>query len=179
MPIQLTPPKGLITVRPAQEADATSLRKLRLEALADSPEMFAADHDLTAAESDAHWAERIAEGLRSQNSVICIAEAAERLIGMTGLGRGHWPITQHSAVIWGVYVAPEFRGLHIAEALIEECIAWGRERGVSIVKLGVITNNAPAIRCYLRCGFKVYGVDPWSNYYNGRYFDELLMAKAI
>jgi len=169
----------VITVRPAQEDDATSLRKIRLEALADSPEMFAADHDRTAAESVERWAERIADGLRSQNSVICIAEAAERLIGMTGLGRGHWPITQHSAVIWGVYVTIQYSGLHIAEALIEECIAWGRAHGVSIVKLGVITNNAPAIRCYLRCGFSVYGVDPWSNFYNGIYFDELLMVKRI
>ena len=83
------------------------------------------------------------------------------------------------AVIWGVYVIPQYRGLHIAEALIEECIAWGRAHGVSIVKLGVITSNTPAIRCYIRCGFTVYGVNPQSNYYNGKYFDELLMAKPI
>jgi len=171
--------KGLVTIRPAQEDDAARVRKIRLEALADAPEAFAADLDRTTAESDERWAERIEEGIQSQASVICVAQSNERLIGMTGLGRGHWPKTQHGAVIWGVYVTHQYRGLHIAEALIEACIAWGQAHGVSIVKLGVITSNTPGIRCYLRCGFSVYGVNPWSNFYNGKYFDELLMVKRI
>jgi len=69
--------------------------------------------------------------------------------------------------------------LHIAEAIINECITWAREQGVVVVKLGVITTNASAIRCYTRSGFKVYGTDPKSNYYNDVYYDELMMAKLL
>jgi RimJ/RimL family protein N-acetyltransferase len=48
-----------------------------------------------------------------------------------------------------------------------------------VVKLGVITTNTPAIRCYARCGFTVYGIDPKVIYYDGVFYDELLMARPI
>ena len=81
---------------------------------------------------------------QGNQSVIYLAEAGEELVGMTGLGRGHWQKTEHGGVIWGVYVQPAWRGLHIAEALIEGCIAWGKALGMTVVKLGVMTGNAPA-----------------------------------
>jgi RimJ/RimL family protein N-acetyltransferase len=175
----LTTPKGNITIRPTIPTDAIRLRLLRLEALASDPEAFAADHDLSAAESAEKWAERIASSDSPSSSVICIAEWADHLIGMTGLGPGHWPKTKHSAYVWGVYVNTEWRGLHIAQALIEECSTWGRAHGVEIIKLGVVTSNTSAIRCYSRMGFTVYGVEPKTLFHKGTYFDELLMSKSI
>ena len=179
MSARLPTPHGYITIRPAQVADAARLRLLRLEALKDAPVAFAADYDRTEAETVDRWVQRINEYVQGNQSVIYVAEAGEQLIGMTGLGRGHWKKTEHGGVIWGVYVVPAWRGLHVAEALIEACIAWGRALGMTVVKLGVVTSNAPAIRCYLRCGFSVYGVDPQAICYNGVAYDELLMAKLI
>jgi len=48
---------------------------------------------------------------------------------------------------------------------------------LAIVKLGVVTTNTPAIRCYARCGFTVYGVEPQVIHYEDVLYDELLMAK--
>ena len=143
------------------------------------PEAFAADFAMTAAEGAKVWAERLTEYARNESTVICVAEYIGQLIGMAGIGRGHWPKTRHSSVLWGVYVKPDWRGWHIAEAIIDECSNWAHEHGVMVVKLGVITTNASAIRCYSRCGFKVYGTDPMSNYYDGVYYDELLMVKLL
>jgi RimJ/RimL family protein N-acetyltransferase len=176
---QLNTPHGPVTVRLAEAGDAARLRALRLEALADAPSAFAADFDRSEAEPLSFWIQRINERAQGNQSVICLAEAGEGLVGMTGLVRGHWRKTEHGGVIWGVYVQPEWRGLHIAEALIEGCIAWGKALGMTVVKLGVMTGNAPAIRCYLRCGFTVYGVDPQAICYNGVMYDELLMAENI
>jgi RimJ/RimL family protein N-acetyltransferase len=175
----LTTQNGPVTIRPAEVEDALRLRLLRLEGLRDAPAAFAADYDRSAAEPVERWVERINEYTQGKQSVIYVAEVGEQLIGMTGLGRGHWRKTEHAGVVWGVYVQPAWRGVHIAEALIEECIAWGRAQGVTVVKLGVITTNSAAIRCYLRCGFTVYGVDPQAICYNGVVYDELLMAKDI
>ena len=171
--------RGAVKIRPEEMVDATRLRTLRLEALLDAPVAFAADYERSEAEPVERWERRISEASQSQQSVIYVAEAGEQLIGMTGLGRGHWQKTEHGGVIWGVYVQPAWRGLHLAEALIEACIAWGRGLGMTVVKLGVTANNAPALRCYLRCGFTVYGVDPQAICYNGVMYDELLMAKFI
>lgn len=176
---QVNTPHGPVTIRLAEAGDAVRLRALRLEALADAPVAFAADYDRTEAEPLSFWIGRINERAQGNQSAICVAEAGEALVGMTGLVRGHWQKTGHGGIIWGVYVQPAWRGLHLAERLIEGCIAWGQGLGMTVVKLGVMTANAPAIRCYLRCGFTVYGVDPQAICYNGVAYDELLMAKFI
>lgn len=166
-------------IRPAVSADAAPLRRLRLEALAGHPDFFAADYTFTESETDEAWAARIASYALENKGLICVAESAGNLVGMTGLGAGNWPKTRHSGVIWGVYVNPEWRGLHLAQGLIEECITWARLQGLTIVKLGVVTTNTPAIRCYTRIGFTVFGVEPQAIRHAGVNYDELLMAKVL
>ncbi len=171
--------QGLVAIRPAGLDDAAQLYELRLEALAGHPQVFAADYALTAAGGVEAWRERMANNICKETGVICTAAVGERLVGMVGIAIDHWPKTCHAAVIWGAYVQAEWRGLHLAEALIEECIAWGRTHGVTIVKLGVVTANVAAIRCYTRCGFTVYGIDPMVIRYDGALYDELLMSRAV
>ena len=95
---------------------------------------------------------------------------------MTGIARASSPKTRHGAWVWGVYVRPEWRGLHIAEELIRACIAWAKTRNIVVAKLGVAAVNQPAIRCYERCGFKTFGTEPRAILYDGKYYDEYLMA---
>jgi ribosomal protein S18 acetylase RimI-like enzyme len=174
----LAMPKGNLAIRLAVPEDGARLRVLRLEGLAGYPEAFAADCAMTAAEPAEVWAERIAQYVREDAGVICVASTeGNELVGMAGLARGHWPKTRHSGTIWGVYVQAEWRGLQVADALLEACMAWAQAHGVAIVKLGVSTSNVPAIRCYARCGFMVYGIEPQVISYDGVYYDELLMAR--
>jgi len=172
-------PQGEIIIRAATLDDAAALRELRLEALTGNPIAFGADPAKTAAEPPEAWAERIARNEAGEEGMIAVAEAGGGLIGMAGLEREHWPKTRHAAFIWGVYVRPGWRGRHVAEALLSECLAWARGHGVVVAKLGVATHNAPAIRCYTRCGFTVYGVDPQTILHEGVYYDELLMSRAV
>lgn len=175
----LARPKGKITIRPATVDDAAPLYDLRLEALVSHPEAFAADHDLTRDRGLEAWVEQMRQDEVSNEGVIQVALAGERLVGMTGLYRGHWPKTQHSGLIWGVYVAAAWRGHGIAQGLLQACVDWGQAQGITIAKLGVATTNLPAIRCYARSGFAVYGVEPQVIYYDGVFYDELLMAKEV
>lgn len=98
---------------------------------------------------------------------------------MAGLTCGRWPKTRHSGTIWGVYVNAEWRGHGIAEVLLRGCCAWAQARGLAVVKLGVVTTNASAIRCYARCGFTVYGIEPKVIFWDGVLHDELLMARTF
>lgn len=174
-----TTPTGGIAIRQATPADAAQVRALRLEALARHPEAFGADHASIAAESVEMWSDRIGKTASGGQGLIGVAVVDDQLIGMMGLIRERWPKTRHSGTIWGVYVKAEWRGLHVAEALLNECALWARAQGVVLLKLGVVTTNTSAIRCYTRCGFAVYGLDPKVIYANAAFHDELLMVKPI
>lgn len=171
--------KGGITIRSATAEDASGLFELRLEALSAHPEAFAADVEMTKARGVEAWAPEAAKDAREAPGVIVVASAGEKLTGMSGVGRGHWPKTQHSAFVWGVYVNRAWRGLGIAGAMLEECAAWAANHGVAVLKLGVVTSNQAAIHCYQRAGFSIYGTEPKTIYWDGAYYDEYLMAKLI
>jgi RimJ/RimL family protein N-acetyltransferase len=175
----LSTERGAIAIRQAQPEDAVPLRLLRMEALLDTPQAFGMDHQTVADQTAEEWKDRLIETSKKEIEVIFIAEADAELVGMTGLVRGRSSKTRHGGMIWGVYVNPAWRGLRIAEALIAGCLDWGAANGVRVAHLGVITTNAAAIQCYLRCGFSVYGVEPMSIHWNGRDNDELLMVRKL
>lgn len=169
-------PKGTTIIREANLADVVQFRELRLFALEESPTSFSADHQVNLNQPMSFWEGRLTF---DEHGMIFFAEYNSQLIGMTGIRKGETPKTKHGAYIWGVYIRPEWRGLHLAEALIETCAEWAKTREVEIVKLGVITTNAPAIRCYERCGFQTYGTEPRCIFYDGMYYDEFLMFKNL
>lgn len=172
----ITTSRGTITLRAANPADAMAFRDLRLEALQNSPAAFPADYQFNASQPPDYWQDRLKE---EENSTIFFAELEHRLIGMMGIRRGQLLKIRHSADIWGVYVRPEWRGLHIAEALIEACVAWAKSKDVNIIKLGVVIPNPSAVRCYERCGFNIYGTEPRGIYFDGQYYDGYLMYRDL
>lgn len=175
----LATPKGDITTRLAQPEDCTALLGLRLESLAMHPEAFAADIDKTTADGVGAFEKLINDNANSHDGTISIAYAGAELVGLVGITRGHWPKTRHFGVLWGVYVKPTWRGFHICEVMMREIYDWSTENAVSVIYLGVTISAISAIRCYTRCGFKEYGVEPKAIYYNGDYYDQLLMFKYL
>ncbi len=171
--------KGTILIRGAQESDATAFRDLRLEGLKLHPDAFGAAYERDAAQPLEFWQERIRTYADPRRGTIQFAVAGESLAGVTGIYRDDGAKTRHNTHIWGVYVRPDWRGAGIADALIEACVGWAEAEQVSIVKLGVATNNPGAIRCYLRCGFSIYGVEPDALRVDGVSIDEFLMARRI
>ena len=175
------PPRGsdVISLRLAVPSDAQALRLLRLEALQDNPAAFSADYELTRAQTVSEWEERIASQLETATGAICAATTGGNLVGMCGIATGHWPKTSHSATIWGAYVKPQWRGAGIGRRMIDECLRWAKAHGATVAKLGVITSNEPAIRCYRRCGFTEYGIEPRAINFDGKTHDELLMGRTL
>jgi len=168
--------RGNVIIREAKPADVIQYRELRLFALQDAPTAFSADYQANLSQPLSHWEGRLHF---DDHGIIFFAEHADNLIGMTGIRQRESPKTKHGADIFSVFVRPEWRGLHIAEALIEACADWAKVRAVNILKLGVITSNPSAVRCYERCGFKIYGTEPRDIFYEGSYFDLYLMYREI
>jgi RimJ/RimL family protein N-acetyltransferase len=169
----ITTPRGKILIRQAIPADAAAFRELRLGALQDSPIAFSADYQKNLHHPLKHWEDMLT--MHADESTIFLAECEKSLIGTTGIARGNSPKTRHSAWVWGVYVKPEWRGLHIAEELIRMCFTWAKARRIVIAKLGVAAINTSAVRCYERCGFQIYGTEPRALSYEGKYYDFHMM----
>jgi len=168
--------RGQIIIRDASLADAEQYRALRLFALKDSPTAFSADYEVNAKQPMSYWKNRLKP---EEHGIIFVAENDNQLIGMTGIRKGDSPKTKHSAGIWGVFIHPEWRGLHIAEGLIEMCCEWAKLREVQIVKLAVVSTNESAVRLYERSGFAVYGTEPNALRVKGTYYDELYMSRSL
>jgi RimJ/RimL family protein N-acetyltransferase len=173
----ITTPRGIITIRPAQEVSAQAFRTLRLEAVHLHPEAFGAEYAAEFGHPATFWEERLHSA--GSEGTVFFATQNESFIGMCGIQRRNSPKIKHSAIIWGVYVQADWRGLQIAERLIASCTGWAQTQGIKIVKLAVVNTNTAAIRCYASCGFKVYGIEPQALCYNGVMYDELLMARSI
>ena len=172
-------PKGDISIRFASPEDSAALLDLRLKSLSMHPEAFAADIDLTVADGTQGWLKLITENAQNHSGVVSIACTGDDLVGMAGIARGHWPKTRHFGTLWGVYVKPVWRGFHIAEAMVNEIFEWSTKRGVNVIYLGVTVSEKSAIRCYTRCGFKEYGIEPKVIFYNNIYYDQVLMVKLL
>src|SRR5215207_4136959 len=166
--------RGTILIREAKPTDAVLFRELRLYALQESPIAFTADYQETLSYPQKYWEGTLT--MHEDESTIFFAEHESKLIGQAGIARGSSPKTRHGAWIWGVFVRPEWRGLHIAEELIHSCFTWAKARKIILVKLGVTASNTPALRCYERCGFQVYGTEPQAVFYDGKFYDEYLMS---
>ena len=168
--------KGIIIIREANVTDVDQYRELRLFALRESPLAFGQDYETSLNYSPETWQERLRD---DDHSITFIAQKEKSLIGMTGILRRPLPKAKHSATIIGVFIHPDWRGLRIADSLIDTCIEWAKSKGVVIVKLSVNAENTPAIRCYHRCGFTIHGTEPMSTFYDGRYYDGHLMHRDL
>jgi GNAT superfamily N-acetyltransferase len=169
--------RGRILIREANPTDAFQFRELRLEALQDSPIAFSADYQKNLSHPAKYWEDLLA--VQPDESTIFLATNEGDLIGMTGIARANSPKTRHAAWIWGVYVRPPWRGLRIAEEMINSCFIWAKARKIVLAKLGVSAVNQSALRCYERCGFKTYGMEPRAIFYEDKYYDEYLMYCSL
>jgi RimJ/RimL family protein N-acetyltransferase len=172
-------PKGEITFRIATELDASQVYELRLEALRMHPEAFTADVNMTMERGLQVWVKLIKDYGKDHTGVIMTATCEDTLIGMAGLVRGHWPKTRHRADMWGVFVRAGWRGIHVCEGIVKNCLDWANAHQITAVMLGVNTSNASAINCYTRCGFTIYGTEPRAINDQGVYHEEYLMIRLL
>jgi RimJ/RimL family protein N-acetyltransferase len=171
--------KGEVIIRIATVQDAPQIYDLRLEALRLHPDAFTADASTTMDRGIQAWVKLIEDYGKDQIGVIMIAACEDGLIGMAGLVRGHWPKTRHRADMWGVFVKPSWRGNHLCESIVKNCLDWACAQQITAVMLGVNTSNVSAINCYYRCGFYIYGTEPRAIYEQNVYCEEYLMIRKL
>ncbi|MCP3424353.1 GNAT family N-acetyltransferase [Nocardioides pinisoli] len=128
--------------------DWAELRDIRLRALADAPDAFAAVLADAQAYDDEVWRERLATG----NPTYVVREGGSA-VAMAG---GFAPDDSPEAFVWGMWTAPEARGRGHSGALLEAVVTWAHDLG-RVLHLHVTEGNDVARRLYVRRGFEPTG----------------------
>ncbi|MBX3503244.1 MAG: GNAT family N-acetyltransferase [Alphaproteobacteria bacterium] len=153
-------------------ADARLYQDIRLEALQAAPEAFGSTYELERTYTEEQFAD-----LLSRSDVFGAFRGSD-LLGMAGYRTQAGPKREHKGFLWGMYVRDAARRTGVSKRLVEAVLGHARGR-VELVQLSVVSDNETAQRLYRSCGFVVYGHEVHALKFNGRYYDEKLMAVAL
>lgn len=113
-------------------------------------------------QTDTQWQERAA-AMAGDSSVTLVADAGTEGSRISGLMRvvvkePQDPQKPLQAMLISVYVAPEHRGLGLADELLHEACETARtDLAAGILELGVHEDNSRALAFYRRHGFSTTG----------------------
>ena len=131
------------------------LRRLRLEALRDTPLAFGSTYASDAAVDDAAWQRWAADAAAATHEVIVVGVSGGRWVAMA---RGSVANDEPAdAFLTAVYVTPAWRGHGLGRAVSAAVIAWARARGLARMRLHVAGWNDAARRTYESLGFVATG----------------------
>ncbi|WP_246483935.1 GNAT family N-acetyltransferase [Heyndrickxia vini] len=167
-----------MNIRVLIESDAVIYQELRLKALKNNPEAFGSTFE----RESKFTKQMIVDRIKPTENKFVLGAFDENmvLVGMVTFMREASPKTIHKANIFGMFVAPEARGKSIGKSLLLELIKMAKKcNGVEQLNLTVVSENKPAKKLYESLGFKVYGVERNALKFNGKYYDEDLMAFYI
>jgi len=153
--------------------DAAIYREIRLEALRTSADAFASTFETESARPVGWFADRLDGGV-----VMIGAFRGGELVGTLGLLVGDGPKRRHKGMLVGMYVRATARRIGVGQLLLDAALALAAQ-SVELVQLSVVFGNESAIRLYQRAGFREYGVERRALKVDGRYYDDILMAKDL
>lgn len=138
-------------LRPAQLSDIPLLRKFE-QGVVDAERPLS--HDLKV--SDVQYYDLI-DLIESPQAHLLLAEQNGQPVASGFLridaSKPHHRSDQHGYIGF-IYVEPGHRGQRLAQTVIQALLAWGRDRGLSVFKLDVYSQNDAAIQAYKRLGFQ-------------------------
>jgi ribosomal protein S18 acetylase RimI-like enzyme len=154
------------------DADVVLYRDIRLEALKASPEAFGSTFEIEHAQPLSWFSARL--GSSELLGAFCDA----KLVAIAGFAIQQGQKRAHKGTLWGMYVRPAARRTGVGRRLVEAIIDLARHR-VELIQLTVVRDNEQARRLYASLGFHEYGVEKNALKQDGRYYDEVLMAKDL
>ncbi|MFE4197655.1 GNAT family N-acetyltransferase [Paenarthrobacter sp. NPDC056912] len=149
-------------IRRLHSEDWRLLKAVRLEMITDTPMAYVESLEAARRQTDTQWQGRAA-AMSGDASATVVADGGQdgsRICGLMRVVVKHPqdPQKPRQAMLISVYVAPEHRGLGLADELLKEaCLAAEKELGARLIELGVHQDNARALAFYTRHGFRTTG----------------------
>lgn len=168
-------------VRRLVDGDWKLLKEVRLEMLADTPMAYLESLAAAKRQTDEQWQAR-AVTMAGKDSATLLADGGDDGTKVFGLMRvvlkhPQTPGQPPQAMLTSVYVAPEHRGLGVADQLLEAALEAAAELGAGTLELGVHEDNGRARAFYERHGFAATGAS--RPYPQDRNRNELVMVRDV
>ena len=142
-------------IRTLGPEDWQAYRAIRLRALLEAPDAFCSTLAREEALAPDTWAARVAQSVVSGIDCPLVADAGGEFVALA------WAKLDADDAgivnLFQMWVAPEWRGRGVAEALLRHAIDWAEARGARAVQLGVNCANGAAVSLYARAGFVTVG----------------------
>lgn len=172
-----------VIIRALSETDAAAYFRLRVQSEQEYPEFvgFSAERELAAGING--MCKLLAEYPSEGTQVIGAFAEQQELVGVVALSRRLSPKYQHKMFLWGMYVAPEFRGGAVAHGLMDAALRYAKShQEILSLWLQVTVSNVRGQQFYKRYGFDVFGTEQRSLYaagaYHGVHYMELELKAA-
>lgn len=162
-------PAPTLDIRLLDANDAAAFKKLRLQAISDSPSAIWPTYE---EESSRTIEEVQARILNTDTQCVVGAFLDDKLVGIAGLRREPLAQVRHKAVLWGVFISPKHRRAGLARELFAQVASRAREQGLLQIHLCVNAQNAGARDLYRSLGFSPFGLEPRAIRIGDTYFDE-------
>ena len=111
-----------ISIKKITEEDWLEFSRVRLEALQTDPNVFGSNYATESQRGENDWREL----LRSDESAIFIIFDGETPIGMTATSVWRDDPAKKTAILWGSWLAPEYRGKGLSDDMYKARIAWAK-----------------------------------------------------
>ena len=164
-------------IRELKSSDATSYRKLRLQALAEWPPAFGSPVE---EENEKPMKETESFLIGTRDRKLFGTFVGSMLTGTVRYSRYSGSNEGHRAYVAGLYVDPDHRGQGAGRALLERTIDESKnDKTIRRLNLTVVSDQSTAIRLYESLGFVECGTDYEAFSARGQFFDEILMTKPV
>lgn len=109
-----------------------------------------------------------------------VAEYDNKVIGQCSVGLVRRNARYRHRAECAFVILKDYCNLGIGGRMMEECVKWCKEHGVTQIELDVVKNNDRAFKMYQNFGFEVIGIREHAlRYQDGTYADEYLMTKKL
>ena len=118
--------------------------------------------------------------LADNDSEWFVAEYDNKVIGQCSVGLVRRNARYRHRAACAFVILKDYCNLGIGGKMMEECIKWCKEHGVTQIELDVVKNNDRAVKMYQNFGFEIIGTKENAlRYQDGTYADEYLMVKKL
>ena len=140
------------TIRRLKLGEGALYRKVRLEALRDSPEAFATSYESALERNEESWIAQADTSAEGDDRATFLVLTNEEPVGMAAVYRdAEDDATGELIQMW---VSPAYRGSSLATDLLQHVFTWAAEQGSETIRAEVTDGNTRALRFYERQGFR-------------------------
>jgi RimJ/RimL family protein N-acetyltransferase len=113
-----------ISIRQLTADDWRAFSKVRLKALETDPKVFGSSYEKESQFTEIDWRSR----LQADDSAVFMLFAGDAPIGITGVSVFRDDPTGKTAIFWGSWLEPQFRGKGLSELIYKARLDWAKAR---------------------------------------------------